>query len=96
MKSPVVNDCLKLKIDGHTEPQLVPKLIFHVSIREHYKNLVSDTDNDGIKEAIYEVDNIIIGDSTLRSLLPPQLKNAVKVQVMCDCKCCIYSKSIYF
>ena len=25
VKSPIVNDCLKLKIDGHTEPQLVLK-----------------------------------------------------------------------
>ena len=25
VQSPAVNDCLKVKIDGHTEPQLVPK-----------------------------------------------------------------------
>ena len=24
VQSPIVNDCLKVKIDGHTEPQLVP------------------------------------------------------------------------
>ena len=33
VQSPNVNDFLKVKIDGHTEPQLVPKLLLHVSIR---------------------------------------------------------------
>ena len=27
VQSPIVNDCLKVNIDGHTEPQLVPKLL---------------------------------------------------------------------
>ena len=31
LQSPIVNDCLKVKIDGHTEPSLVPKLLLHVS-----------------------------------------------------------------
>ena len=31
VQSPAVNDCLKLKIDGYTEPQLVPKLLLKVS-----------------------------------------------------------------
>ena len=32
VESPIVNDCLKVKTDGHTEPQLVPKLLLCVSI----------------------------------------------------------------
>ena len=63
-----------MKIDGYTEPQLVPKLLFYVSVRELHNNLVSDTKYGGIKEARYEDDNIRINDSTLRSLLPPQIK----------------------
>ena len=31
--SPIENDCLKVKMDGYTEPQLVPKLLFQVSVR---------------------------------------------------------------
>ena len=49
VQSPIVNDCLKVIIDGHTEPQLVPKLLLHVSIRELHKNLVSDTEYGGLK-----------------------------------------------
>ena len=65
LKFPIVNDCLKVKIDGHTELQLVPKMLLHVSVREINNNLVSDADNGGLKESRYEDDNIIVSDSTL-------------------------------
>ena len=73
VKSPIVNGCLKVKFDGHTEPQLVPKLLLQVSVRELHNNLVSATKDGEIKEARDEDDNIIISDSILRSLLPPHL-----------------------
>ena len=49
MQSPSVNDCLKVKIDGHNEPQLVPKLLMLVSFREPHNNLISNTENGGLK-----------------------------------------------
>ena len=72
VQSPIVNDCLKVKIYGHTEPQLVPKLLLQVSIGELNNNLVGSTIDGGLKESRDEYDNIIISGSTLRSLLPPQ------------------------
>ena len=33
VQSPIANYCLKVKIDGHTEPQMVPKLLLRVSFR---------------------------------------------------------------
>ena len=33
VKLPIFNDCLKLSIDGHTETQLVPKLLLQVSVQ---------------------------------------------------------------
>ena len=74
------NDFLKVKIDGHTESQLVPKLLLQVSVRELNKNLVSATIYGGLKEARDEDDNIIISSSTLLSLLPPQLIVLIKIQ----------------
>ena len=58
--------------DDQTEPQLVPKCLLQVYVRELHNSLVSDTNNGGIKFSRDEDDNIIIGDSELRSLLPPQ------------------------
>ena len=81
VQSPISNDCLKVKIDGHTEPQLVPNNLLQVSVIELHNNLVRYTIYGGIKEARDEDDNSIISDSTLRSLFPTQFnKNAIKLQ----------------
>ena len=96
VQSPISNDCLKVKIDGYTEPQLVPKTLLYVSVRELHNNLVSATKYGGVKEARDEDDNIIISDSTLRSLLPPQfLKFSPRYKVMCGCKCFMSAKSMH-
>ena len=58
--------------DDQTEPQLVPKLLPQVSVIEIHNSLVSDPNYVGIKYSRDEYDNIIISDSTLRSLFPPQ------------------------
>ena len=49
VQSPIVNDCLKVRIDGHTETQLVPKHLLQVYVRELHNTLVSATIDDGIK-----------------------------------------------
>ena len=48
-----------MKIDGYTEPQLVPKLLLQVSIRELHKNIVRSTKYGGLKEAGDEDDNTL-------------------------------------
>ena len=42
-RSPISNDCLKVMFDDQTEPQLVPKLLLLVSVRELNNSLVIDT-----------------------------------------------------
>ena len=95
VQSPIFNDCLKVNIGGHTEPQLVPKLLLRVSVRELHNSLFCDPVDGGIKETRDEENNSIINDSTLRSLLPPQLKNSSICNVMCGYECCISAKSIH-
>ena len=75
VQSPIVNDFLKVKMYGHTEPQLVSKSLFQMSVREPHNNFVSTTKYDGLKEARDEYGNIIISDSILRSLFSPKFKN---------------------
>ena len=57
-----------------TEPTLAPKLLLQLSVRELHNSLVSDPNDGGLKDARDEDGKIIISDSTLCSLLPPQLK----------------------
>ena len=49
-----------------------------MSVRELPNSLVSDPNDGGLKDARDVDDKIIINDSTLRSLLPPQLKHIVE------------------
>ena len=80
-QSPIVNDCLKVNIDGHNELQLFPKFLLQVSVQKLHNRLVSDTEDGGLKEARDAENNIIISDSTLRSLLPPQLIFFMKIKI---------------
>ena len=80
-QSPIYNDCLKVLLVDQTEPQLVPKLLLQVSMRELHNIFVSDPNDGGMKYARDEDGNIIISDSTLHLLLPPQLK---KIQTLQD------------
>ena len=83
-------------LDDQKEPQLVPKILLRVSVREPHNSLVSDLNDGGIKDARDEDGKIIISDSTLRLLLPPQLKQMYsRYMVMCGCECCISDKIIY-
>ena len=76
--------------------QLVPKLLLQASVKELHNRLVSDPNDDGLKYARYEDGKSIISDSTLSSLLPPQLKQmSTQYKVMCGCECCIYAKIIH-
>ena len=95
-QSPISNDCLKVVLDDHTEPQLVPKFLLQVSVRELHNSLVSDPNDCGLKDVRDEDGKIIISDSTLLSLLPPKFKQmSARYKIMCGCECCISAKSIH-
>ena len=72
VQSPISNDCLKVVLYDQTEPILVPKFLLQVSVRELHNILVSDPNDGGLKDSRDEDGNIIISDSTLRSLVPLQ------------------------
>ena len=95
VQSLISNDYLKVMFDYQSEPQLVPKLLLQVSVRELNNSIVSDPNDYGLKDARDDY-NIIISDSTLRSLLSPQLKQmSARYKVMCGCECCISAKIIH-
>ena len=83
-------------LDDQTEPQIVPKFLLQLSVRELYNSLSSNPNYGGLKDARDEDGKIIISDSTLSSLLPPQLKKlSSHYKIMCGCECCISAKSIH-
>ena len=67
-----------------------------MSVRELHNILLSDPNYVGLKDARDEDGKIIISDSTLHSLLPPQLKQmSARYKIMCGCECCISAKNIH-
>ena len=67
-----------------------------MSVRELHNNLVSDPNDGGLKDARDEDGKIIISDSTLHLLFPPQLKQmSSRYKIMSGCECCISSTSIH-
>ena len=62
------------------------KIVTSVYVRELHNILVSDPNDSGIKDSRYEDGKVIISDSTLCSLLPPQLKQmSARYKIMCGC-----------
>ena len=72
VQSPIIHDRLKVNIYSHAELHIILKLLLQVSVRELHNSLVIDTKDGGLKEKKDAENNIIISDSTLCSLLPPQ------------------------
>ena len=58
--------------------------------------MVIPIEEGGLHEATKKYGNIIISDTTLRKILPPQVKNMTSwYKVMCGCECWINDKSLY-
>ena len=92
----IENNCLKFSIDSQVEPHLVPKLLLHVSVIELHHIMVSPPEVGGLKEARDAYNNIIIVDSNVHNILPPQLNiMASQYKVVCGCKCCLSAKSMH-
>ena len=75
VQSQIANDCLKVSIDGHSEPQVISKVLLEVSVQEFHNIMVSTPEEVGLKEEIYIYNNIIISDYTLSSIMPPKIRN---------------------
>ena len=75
MQYPISNGCIKLSIDGQAEPQLFTKFLLQLLVRELHNRMASPPEEGVTKDERDAEYNIIISDSTLRKILPPQLKN---------------------
>ena len=58
--------------------------------------MFSPPEEGGLRYARGADNNIIISDSTLRTILPPQLNNiSAHYKVICGCECCVSSKVMH-
>jgi hypothetical protein len=90
IQSPITNDTL-LIVNQETGIMIhVPKLLIEISIRELHNDLLKLPESGNLAEARDVEGKVIISDSVLRCLLPPQLwKMTARHKQMCGCKVCL-------
>ena len=68
----------------------MPKLLLEFSLRQLHNELISSPDDGGLLRARHaETNDVIISDTMLRSLAPPQLRPMTDNQIMmCGCAIC--------
>jgi hypothetical protein len=88
VNSPITNDTIIIR-DENNEKTRVGKLLLQISIRELHNDLLS-AGPLGLLGSRDASGAVIISDTALRSLLPPQLKKmSTKYKAMCGCELCI-------
>ena len=96
MDSPITSDTLLVKNEENGKKERVGKLLLEIDIRELHNNMIAPPppDGGGLAEARDAAGKIIISDTALRYLLPPQLKKMTeKHKQMCGCEICLIGDS---
>ena len=78
---------IKIKLDGGDEKVSVTKLYLQVTIKYLYDEIIQPPMLGGLAEFIDNYRSIIISDSNLRELFPPQVKLMSKQRrYWCGCE----------
>ena len=93
-QSPITRDTLLIS-DADTKVKCrVPKLLLECSMRQLHNELIASPDDGGLAGAINAITNdVIISDTMLLSLAPPQICTMTdNHKMMCGCAICNTSK----
>ena len=93
-QSPITRDNLLIADADTKEKSRATKILLECSMRQLQNELIDSTDDGGLVGARYAITNdVIISDTMLRSLAPPQLRPmADNHKMMCGCVICNTSK----
>ena len=94
-QSPIIRDTL-LIADADTKiKRRVPKLLLECSMQQLHNELIASPDDVGLVRARHSIKNdVIISETMLRSLAPPQLRPMTDNHKMM-CGCAIFNTSKY-
>ena len=72
----------------------VGKLLLSCSVREVHNDLITDVNDDFLKD-VWNENNLLVSETGLRCFLPDQLKKFPPLyNQMCGCECCIIIKKL--
>ena len=93
-QSPITRDTLLIADADTKVKRRVPKLLLECSMRQLHNELIASPDDEGLFGARHAITNdVIISDTMLRSLAPPQLRPMTdNHKMMCGCDICNTSK----
>ena len=91
---PITCDTLLIADADTKVKRRVPKLLLECSMRQLHDELIASPDDGGLFGAIHAIINdVIISDTIICSLAPPQLRPITDNQkMMCGCAICNNSK----
>ena len=94
-ESPIARDTLLITDAESGVKRRVPKFLLKCSIRQLHSKIITLPDNVVLLGAINsDINDVIISDTMLRSLAPPQLHPMTYHQkMMCGCAICNTSKN---
>ena len=89
-QSPIARDTLLIADADTKVKRLEPKLLLGCSMRQLHNELIASPDDGGLVGARHTITNdVIISDTILRSLAPPQLRPMTdNHKMMCGCAIC--------
>ena len=92
---PIAHDTLIITDAESRVKQSVPKLLLECSMRQFHNDVIASPDDESLLGARHADKNyLIISDTMLRSLLPPQLRPVTDNHKMM-CGCAIWNTSNY-
>ena len=93
-QSPITRDTLLIANADTKVKRRVPKILLECSMRQLHNYLISSPADGGLLGAIHAIKNdVIISDTMLCSLTPPQVRAMIdNHKMMCGCAICNTSK----
>ena len=93
-ESPITRDTLLIADADTKEKRRLPKLLLECSMRQLHNEIIASPGDGGLVGARNAIANdLIINDTMLRSLAPPQLRPMTyNHKMMCGCAICNTSK----
>jgi hypothetical protein len=93
--SPIKGDTLLVMNNETGKKERVSKLLLEIPFRELHNLLISPVSEGGFAEARDKSGKVVISDTALRYLAPPQLrKMTARHKQMCGCEMCITIRSL--
>ena len=96
-ESPIASDTLLITDAESRVKQRVPKLLLECSMKQLHNELIALPYDGGLLVARHaDKNDVIISDTMLRSLAPPQLRKITYYhQMMCGCAICNNSNYLH-